>query len=176
MGMNITFYKVVENIAQRSGLILERYRTKDMNWILDNNDLRRVRFTPDEYIDGLQGVVKITGTEADALIAENNYQMGYDGLEPNNNNQQEQPQEEQEVEQEEQPQEEQEVEQEEQTETVDEQTEQNDETPENTETETIEGNDIGNVEDILGGGTQQDKNNETSEEETETQQQNQEEE
>jgi hypothetical protein len=164
MGMNITFYKVVENIAQRSGLILERYRTKDMNWILDNNDLRRVRFTPDEYIDGLQGVVKITGTEADALIAENNYQMGYDGLEPNNNNQQEQPQEEQEVKQEE------------QTETVDEQTEQNDETPENTETETIEGNDIGNVEDILGGGTQQDKNNETSEEETETQQQNQEEE
>lgn len=164
MGMNITFYKVVENIAQRSGLILERYRTKDMNWILDNNDLRRVRFTPDEYIDGLQGVVKITGTEADALIAENNYQMGYEGLEPNNNNQQEQPQEEQEVEQEE------------QTETVDEQTEQNDETPENTETETIEGNDIGNVEDILGGGTQQDKNNETSEEETETQQQNQEEE
>lgn len=164
MGMNITFYKVVENIAQRSGLILERYRTKDMNWILDNNDLRRVRFTPDEYIDGLQGVVKITGTEADALIAENNYQMGYDGLEPNNNNQQEQPQEEQEVEQEE------------QTETVDEQTEQNDETPENTETETIEGNNIGNVEDILGGGTQQDKNNETSEEETETKQQNQEEE
>ena len=164
MGMNITFYKVVENIAQRSGLILERYRTKDMTWILDNNDLRRVRFTPDEYIDGLQGVVKITGTEADALIAENNYQMGYEGLEPNNNNQQEQPQEEQEVEQEE------------QTETVDEQTEQNDETPENTETETIEENEVGNVEDILGGGTQQDENNETSEEETETQQQNQEEE
>lgn len=163
MGMNITFYKVVENIAQRSGLILERYRTKDMNWILDNNDLRRVRFTPDEYIDGLQGVVKITGTEADALIAENNYQMGYEGLEPNNNQQ-------------EQPQEEQEVEQEAQTETVDEQTEQNDETPENTETETIEGNEVGNVEDILGGGTQQDENNETSKEETETQQQNQEEE
>lgn len=161
MGMNITFYKVVENIAQRSGLILERYRTKDMNWILDNNDLRRVRFTPDEYIDGLQGVVKITGTEADALIAENNYKMGYEGLEPNNNNQQEQ---------------------EEQTETVDEQTEQNDETPgntdENTETETIEENEVGNVEDILGGdgGTQQDENNETSEDETETQQQNQEEE
>lgn len=164
MGMNITFYKVVENIAQRSGLILERYRTKDMNWILDNNDLRRVRFTPDEYIDGLQGVVKITGTEADALIAENNYQMGYEGLEPNNNNQQEQPQEEQEVEQGA------------QTETVDEQTEQNDETPENTETETIEENEVGNVEDILGGGTQQDENNETSEEETKTKQQNQEEE
>lgn len=165
MGMNITFYKVVENIAQRSGLILERYRTKDMNWILDNNDLRRVRFTPDEYIDGLQGVVKITGTEADALIAENNYQMGYEGLEPNNNQQ-------------EQPQEEQEVEQETQTETVDEQTEQNDETPENTETETIEESEVGNVEDILGGngGTQQEENNETSEEETETQQQNQEEE
>ena len=164
MGMNITFYKVFENIAQRSGLILERYRTKDMNWILDNNDLRRVRFTPDEYIDGLQGVVKITGTEADALIAENNYQMGYEGLEPNNNNQQEQHQEEQDVEQEA------------QTETVDEQTEQNDETPENAETETIEENEVGNVEDILGGGTQQDENNETSEEETETQQQNQEEE
>ena len=145
--LEIAFYKVTESIAQRSGLILERYRTKDMNWILDNKDLARIRFTPDEYIDGLTGVVKITEKQASDLIAENNYQMGYEGLEPNN--------------QQEQSQEEQEVEQEAQTETVDEQTEQNDETHENAETETIEENEVGNVEDILGGGTQQEGENET---------------
>lgn len=80
MAVEIAFYKVVEDIAIRSGLILERYRTVDMNWILDNKDLGRVRFTPDEYIDGLKGVEKISGEEADALIAENGYKMGYEGL------------------------------------------------------------------------------------------------
>lgn len=149
--LEIAFYKVTESIAQRSGLILERYRTKDMNWILDNKDLSRIRFTPDEYIDGLTGVVKITEEQASDLIAENNYQMGYEGLEPNN--------------QQEQPQEEQEVEQEAQAETTDEQTEQTNETPENTdentETETIDENEVGNMDDILGGVTQQEGENET---------------
>ena len=134
--LEIAFYKVTESIAQRSGLILERYRTKDMNWILDNKDLSRIRFTPDEYIDGLTVVVKITEEQASDLIAENNYQMGYEGLEPNNNNQQEQPQE-----------------------------EQTNETPENTdentETETIDENEVGNMDDILGGVTQQEGENET---------------
>ena len=50
MALDIAFYKVTEDIAKRSGLILERYRTKDMHWILDNKDLGRVRFTSDEYI------------------------------------------------------------------------------------------------------------------------------
>ena len=80
MAVDIAFYKVIEDIAIRSGLILERYRTIDMHWILDNKDLGRVRFTSDEYIDGLKGVEKITEEQAENLIAENGYKMGYEGL------------------------------------------------------------------------------------------------
>ena len=57
MALEIAFYKVTEDIAIRSGLIAERYRTADNeHWILDNKDLSRVRFTADEYINGLSGV------------------------------------------------------------------------------------------------------------------------
>lgn len=80
MAMDIAFYKVTEDIAVRSGLIEERYRTVDMHWILDNKDLSRVRFTTDEYINGLKGVEKITESEAQSFISEGGYKMGYDGL------------------------------------------------------------------------------------------------
>lgn len=155
--MEIAFYEVIEDIAIRSGLILERYRTVDMHWILDNKDLGRVRFTPDEYIDGLKGVEKISGERADTLIAENGYKMGYEGLdvddgegegnvEENNNS------EEQEV-----------VDNgDEQPENVDEETfneEENTETPTPTTEETITNDEVGNVEDILGGGDDENENN-----------------
>lgn len=82
MALEIAFYLVSEDIAKRSGLILERYRTADFRWVLDSKDLGRVRFTPDEYISGLKGVEKTTEEEAATLIAENGYKMGYDGLQP----------------------------------------------------------------------------------------------
>ena len=82
MALEIAFYKVTEDIAIRSGLIAERYRTADNeHWILDNKDLSRVRFTSDEYINGLSGVEKITENEAETLIALGGYKFGYEGLE-----------------------------------------------------------------------------------------------
>jgi len=86
MALEIAFYKVTEDIAIRSGLIAERYRTADNeHWILDNKDLSRVRFTADEYINGLSGIEKITENEAETLIALGGYKFGYDGLDENGN-------------------------------------------------------------------------------------------
>lgn len=86
MALEIAFYKVTEDIAIRSGLIAERYRTSDNeHWILDNKDLSRVRFTADEYINGLSGVEKITENEAETLIALGGYKFGYEGLDDGRN-------------------------------------------------------------------------------------------
>lgn len=74
--VDIAFYVVTESIARRSGVIEQRYRTKDGRFILDNKDLSRIRFTTDEYTQGLSGVVRITKQEAYALIRQNNYAMG----------------------------------------------------------------------------------------------------
>ena len=86
MALEIAFYKVTEDIAIRSGLIAERYRTaENEHWILDNKDLSRVRFTADEYINGLSGVEKITENEAETLIALGGYKFGYEGLDDDGN-------------------------------------------------------------------------------------------
>lgn len=86
MALEIAFYKVTEDIAIRSGLIAERYRTADNeHWILDNKDLSRVRFTADEYINGLSGIEKITENEAETLIALGGYKFGYEGLDDDRN-------------------------------------------------------------------------------------------
>ena len=86
MALEIAFYKVTEDIAIRSGLIAERYRTADNeHWILDNKDLSRVRFTADEYINGLSGVEKITENEAETLIALGGYKFGYECLDDGRN-------------------------------------------------------------------------------------------
>ena len=86
MALEIAFYKVTEDIAIRSGLIAERYRTADNeHWILDNKDLSRVRFTADEYINGLSGVEKITENEAETFIALGGYKFGYEGLDEGRN-------------------------------------------------------------------------------------------
>lgn len=86
MALEIAFYKVTEDIAIRSGLIAERYRTADNeHWILDNKDLSRVRFTADEYINGLSGVEKITENEAETLIALGGYKFGYEGFDDDGN-------------------------------------------------------------------------------------------
>lgn len=86
MALEIAFYKVTEDIAIRSGLIAERYRTADNeHWILDNKDLSRLRFTADEYINGLSGVEKITENEAETLIALGGYKFGYEGIDDDGN-------------------------------------------------------------------------------------------
>lgn len=147
MALEIAFYKVTEDIAIRSGLIAERYRTADNeHWILDNKDLSRVRFTADEYINGLSGVEKITENEAETLIALGGYKFGYEGLDDDVNV------------------------------VVDEHVVNNDETQENgdeqeeTESEseeTISPEDKGNVEEVLGGGDDESENEVNVEQENE---------
>ena len=72
------FYLVTRDVAQRAGLLGQRYVTKDGYVILDNKDLSRVRFTADEYISGLRGVTKISNEQARSLIAQNGYSMNPD--------------------------------------------------------------------------------------------------
>ena len=78
MALATQLYLVTKDIAIRSGLIESRYRIADGRFVLDNKDLSRVRFTPDEYISGLAGVEKVSDDEAETLIAQNGYQMGED--------------------------------------------------------------------------------------------------
>lgn len=83
MALDTAFYLVTKEIAIRSGLIDVRYRTLDNRFILDNKDLSRVRFTTDEYVNGLSGVEKITEAEAQTLIAQGGYKKGL-GVENSN--------------------------------------------------------------------------------------------
>lgn len=76
MALDTAFYLVTKEIAIRSGLVDVRYRTLDNRFILDNKDLSRVRFTTDEYVNGLDGVEKITEAEAQTLIAKGGYKKG----------------------------------------------------------------------------------------------------
>lgn len=69
-------YLVTRDIAERSGMIATRYRTKDGRFILNDRDLSHVRFSSEEYITGLQGVEQITDAKASKLIKANGYQMG----------------------------------------------------------------------------------------------------
>lgn len=73
------YYLVSKEIAIRCGLLNDRYRVKDGRYVLDNKDLSRIRFTPDEYINGLSGIEKTDEETATALIAANDYQMGEAG-------------------------------------------------------------------------------------------------
>lgn len=76
MALDSAIYFVTKDIAIRSGVIQSRYRIADGRFVLDNKDLSRVRFTTDEYINGLEGVEKTDYQTAQTMIAANGYQMG----------------------------------------------------------------------------------------------------
>lgn len=75
-------YLVTKEIAIRSGLISSRYRVADGRFVLNNRDLSRVRFSPDEYVNGLEGVEKISSEQAKTLIRQNNFRLGAEVEEP----------------------------------------------------------------------------------------------
>ena len=163
MALEIAFYKVTEDIAIRSGLIAERYRTSDNeHWILDNKDLSRVRFTADEYINGLSGVEKITENEAETLIALGGYKFGYEGLDDDGNVVIDEQEGETQLEQE------QEVStiEDESGNIVDEHVVNNDETEGESE-ETISPEDTSNVKEVLVGGDDESENEVNVEQENE---------
>lgn len=74
--IDTAFYLVTKEIALRSGVIENRYRTADGMYVLDSKDLSRIRFTTDEYVNGLNGVQRISDEEARDLIARGGYSMG----------------------------------------------------------------------------------------------------
>ena len=80
--LDTAIYLVTKDIAIRSGLINSRYRVADGRFVLDNKDLSRVRFTTDEYINGLSGVEKVDELRVKTLIAQNGYKMGEDATTP----------------------------------------------------------------------------------------------
>lgn len=76
MALDSAVYFVTKEIAIRSGLVDSRYRIADGRFVLDNKDLSHVRFTTDEYINGLDGVEKTDNETAQTKIAKNGYQIG----------------------------------------------------------------------------------------------------
>lgn len=74
--LDTAHYLVTRSIAERCGVISRRYRTADGRYIIDNKDLARVRLTSEEYITGLQGVEKITESQAKKLIIDGHFAMG----------------------------------------------------------------------------------------------------
>ena len=83
--METARYLVSQEIAERSGMIDSRYRVADGRYVLNENDLSRVRFTVDEYVNGLSGVEKVDKDVAKTLIAQNNYQIGRPAVVPETN-------------------------------------------------------------------------------------------
>lgn len=74
--VDIAFYLATEGVARRCGLTNARYITQDGRYILSNKDLRRLRLTSQEFINGLQGIELVTREDAEGLIAANNYTLG----------------------------------------------------------------------------------------------------
>lgn len=83
--IDIAFYLVTREVAERCGLLNERYITDDGKFILDNKDLSRLRLTSTEFVNGVQGIEMITKEEADDKIKQGGYQLGETINEQQNN-------------------------------------------------------------------------------------------
>lgn len=71
MAVENAIYLTSEDIARRAGVYETAYVTTDLRFILDIMDMKRVRFEAEEYINGLDGIERVTLEEAERLIAEN---------------------------------------------------------------------------------------------------------
>lgn len=76
MGMReMKYLKVSADIARRAGVIDVRHRTADGEFIVNESDLRMVRFEPEEYVKGIAGQV-LTEQEAAKLIEAGGNKIG----------------------------------------------------------------------------------------------------
>lgn len=78
------YLKVSADIARRAGVIDVRHRTADGEFIINESDLRMVRFEPEEYVKGIAGQV-ITEQEAARLIEAGGNQIGEEVLNEESN-------------------------------------------------------------------------------------------
>ena len=74
--LDTAFYLVTRDIAVRSGVVNERYRTSDGRFVLDNKDLGRIRLTSEEFVTGLKGIESVDRATAYALIQQNGNKRG----------------------------------------------------------------------------------------------------
>lgn len=77
------YLKVSSDVAKRAGVIDVRYRTDDGDFIINESDLRMIRFEPEEITRGIGGQV-ISEQEAMLLIEEGGNQLGEEKSEVNN--------------------------------------------------------------------------------------------
>lgn len=73
--VEIFYYLVPKEIAERSGLMGKRYRVTDGRFVFDSKDLSIAHVTEEEMSD----VEQIDERTATSLIARNNYRMGAQG-------------------------------------------------------------------------------------------------
>ncbi|WP_288243017.1 hypothetical protein [uncultured Bacteroides sp.] len=78
------YLKVSADIARRAGVIDVRHRTADGDFIVNESDLRMVRFEPEEYVRGIAGQV-LTEQEAARLIEAGGNQIGEEVLNEESN-------------------------------------------------------------------------------------------
>ncbi|WP_330940611.1 hypothetical protein [Bacteroides sp. MSB163] len=78
------YLKVSADIARRAGVIAVRHRTADGDFIVNESDLRMVRFEPEEYVRGIAGQV-LTEQEAARLIEAGGNQIGEEVLNEESN-------------------------------------------------------------------------------------------
>ena len=69
-------YLVTREVVLRTGQHPYKYRTQDGRYVIDTRTLRRINFTTEEFLNGIQGIEPITEEEAHTLIAKNGYVMG----------------------------------------------------------------------------------------------------
>lgn len=69
------YLKVSADIAKRAGVIDVRHRTADGDFIVNESDLRMIRFEPEEYVRGIAGQV-LSEQEAARLIEAGGNQIG----------------------------------------------------------------------------------------------------
>ena len=77
------YLKVSADIARRTGVIDVRHRTADGEFIINESDLRMVRFEPEEYVKGIAGQV-LTEQEAAKLIEAGGNKIGEEVQNENN--------------------------------------------------------------------------------------------
>ena len=84
MGMReMKYLKVSADIARRAGVNDVRHRAADGEFIINESDLRMVRFEPEEYVKGIAGQV-LTEQEAAKLIEAGGNKIGEEVQNENN--------------------------------------------------------------------------------------------
>ena len=77
MAVVTNVYLAMPELTFRTGLIEARYRVADGRFVINHQDLQRVRLTPQEMLNGLHDQIEeISQSDAQALIIENGYQLG----------------------------------------------------------------------------------------------------